>query len=163
MDPVARTGRSQTLDSNSGVFSGGGHCAYVRPLQSSGKLDLFGLPSVFTCIGGALGTPPAERGPSLESIYRVSLAVDLCEYNKIIRPSLKKIILPQPVMGPLKKKKKSGGPVLTGLSIGRSRPIDITSLMRLTSDQTVANHNENGHSIDHHDLILLVYHCASCS
>jgi len=62
-------------------------------------------------------------------------------------------------MGPLKKKKKSGGPVLTGLSIGRSRPIDITSLMRLTSDQTVANHNENGHSIDHHDF-LLVYHCA---
>ena len=23
--------------------------------------------------------PPAERGPSLESIYRVSLTVDLCE------------------------------------------------------------------------------------
>ena len=34
--------------------------------------------SVFTCIG-ALGTPPAERGPSLESIYRVSLTVGLCE------------------------------------------------------------------------------------
>ena len=33
--------------------------------------------AVFTCIG-ALGTP-AERGPSLESIYRVSLTVDLCE------------------------------------------------------------------------------------
>jgi len=29
----------------------------------------------------ALGpwAPPAERGPSLESIYRVSLTVDLCE------------------------------------------------------------------------------------
>ena len=27
--------------------------------------------------------PPAERGPSLESIYRVSLTVDLCEGNKI--------------------------------------------------------------------------------
>ena len=29
----------------------------------------------------ALGpwVPPAERGPSLESIYRVSLTVDLCE------------------------------------------------------------------------------------
>ena len=25
--------------------------------------------------------PPAERGPSLESIYRVSLTVDLCEGN----------------------------------------------------------------------------------
>ena len=34
--------------------------------------------SVFTCIG-ALGTPPAEGGPSLESIYRVSLTVGLCE------------------------------------------------------------------------------------
>ena len=32
--------------------------------------------AVFTCIG-ALGTPPTERGPSLESIYRVSLTVDL--------------------------------------------------------------------------------------
>ena len=29
----------------------------------------------------ALGpwAPPAERGPSLESIYRVSLTIDLCE------------------------------------------------------------------------------------
>jgi len=33
----------------------------------------------------ALGpwAPPAERGPSLESIYRVSLTVDLCEGTKI--------------------------------------------------------------------------------
>ena len=62
--------------------------------------------SVYACIG-ALGTPtPAERGSSLESIYRVSLTVDLCEGNKII--SLKKFISPQPV-GALKKKKKSGG------------------------------------------------------
>ena len=39
--------------------------------------------AVFACIG-ALGTPPpAERGPSLESIYRVSLTVDLCDGNKI--------------------------------------------------------------------------------
>jgi len=58
----------------------------------------------------ALGpwAPPAERGPSLESIYRVSLTVDICEGNKII--SLKKIISPQPVGNPPKKKKKSGGP-----------------------------------------------------
>ena len=28
---------------------------------------------------GALGTRPVERGPSRESIYRVSLTVDLCE------------------------------------------------------------------------------------
>jgi len=34
----------------------------------------------------ALGpwTLPAERGPSLESIYRVFLTLDLCEGNKII-------------------------------------------------------------------------------
>ena len=53
----------------------------------------------------ALGpwAPPAERGPSLESIYRVSLTVDLCEGNKII--SFKKIISPQPVGGPSKNKK----------------------------------------------------------
>ena len=47
--------------------------------------------SVFTCIG-ALGTlPPIRTGPgSLESIYRVSLTVDLCEGNEII--SFKKIL-----------------------------------------------------------------------
>jgi len=57
-------------------------------------------------LGRALGTPPAERGPSLESIHRVSLTVDLCETNKII--SFKKFISPQPVGGP-SKRKKSGG------------------------------------------------------
>ena len=31
----------------------------------------------------AVGTP-AERGPSLESIYRVFLTVDLCEGKKIV-------------------------------------------------------------------------------
>jgi len=53
----------------------------------------------------ALGpwAPPAERGPSLESIYQVSLTVDLCEGNKII--SLKKFISPQQVGGPSKRKK----------------------------------------------------------
>ena len=47
----------------------------------------------------ALGpwAPPAERGPSLESIYRVSLTVDLCEDNKII--CFYKFISPQPVGG----------------------------------------------------------------
>ena len=29
--------------------------------------------------------PLAERGPSLESIYRVSLTVDLCDGNKVIQ------------------------------------------------------------------------------
>jgi len=42
--------------------------------------------------------PPAERSPSLESIYRVSLTVDLCEGNEII--SFTKFITPQPVGGP---------------------------------------------------------------
>ena len=53
----------------------------------------------------ALGpwAPPAKRGPSLESIYRVSLTVDLCEGNKII--SFKKFTSPQPVGAPQKEKK----------------------------------------------------------
>ena len=56
----------------------------------------------------ALGpwAPPAERNPSLESIYRVSLTVDLCEGNKII--SFKKLFH-HSQLGPLKKK-KTGGP-----------------------------------------------------
>jgi len=42
-------------------------------------LEMMTDSSVFTCIG-ALGTPsPAERGPSLESIYRISLTADACE------------------------------------------------------------------------------------
>ena len=49
--------------------------------------------AVFTCIG-ALGTTPAGRGPSLESIYRVSLTVYFTTANR----------------GPLIKKKKSGSP-----------------------------------------------------
>jgi len=55
----------------------------------------------------ALGpwAPPAERGPSLESIYRVSLTVDLCEGNKII--SLKKLFY-HSQLGHLKKKKNPG-------------------------------------------------------
>jgi len=77
-----------------------------------GKLYLYlfytrSIPSsVFTCIG-ALGTPtPAERGPSLESIYRVSLTADLREGNKIT--SFLKIYFITASWGPLKKKKKSG-------------------------------------------------------
>ena len=60
--------------------------------------------SVFTCTG-ALGTP-AEWGPSLESIHRISLKVDLCEGNKII--SFKEFISPEPVGGPQKEKKYPG-------------------------------------------------------
>ena len=49
--------------------------------------------------------PPAERGPSLESIYRVSRTVDLCEGNKII--SFKKLFH-HSQLGALQKEKKSG-------------------------------------------------------
>ena len=56
----------------------------------------------------ALGlAPPAKRGISLESIYRVSLTVDLCEGNKII--SLKNLFH-HSQLGPPQKQKKSGGP-----------------------------------------------------
>ena len=55
----------------------------------------------------ALGpwTPPAERGPSLESIYRVSLTLDLCEGNKII--SFKKLFH-HSQLGALQKEKHPG-------------------------------------------------------
>jgi len=56
----------------------------------------------------ALGpwAPPAERGPSLESIYRVSLTVDLCEGNNII--SLKKLFHHSQLGTPQKEKKIRG-------------------------------------------------------
>jgi len=60
--------------------------------------------------------PPAERSPSLESIYRVSLAVDLCEGNKII--SFRKFISPQPVGGPSKRKKIRGPKHVPSVPIG---------------------------------------------
>ena len=73
-----------------------------EPLSST-PLSSFPVPSL-----PALGprAPPAERGPSLKSIYRVSLTADLCEGNNII--SLKRIISPQPVAGPQKRKKNPG-------------------------------------------------------
>ena len=57
-------------------------------------------------LGPLAPPPPARRGPSLESIYRVSVTVDLCEGNKII--SFKTFISPQPVGG--LSKRKIGGP-----------------------------------------------------
>ena len=53
-----------------------------------------------------VASSPAERGPSLESIYRVSLRIDLCEGNKII--SFRKFISPQPFRAPQKEKKIRG-------------------------------------------------------
>jgi len=49
-----------------------------------------------------LWAPPAEWGPSLESIYWVFLTVDLCKSNKII--SFKKFISSLRVGGPSKRK-----------------------------------------------------------
>ena len=63
------------------------------------------ISSVFTCIG-SLGTPPAERGPSLESIYRVSLRVNLCDGNKII--SFKNLFHHSQLGAPQKEKKIRG-------------------------------------------------------
>jgi len=61
----------------------------------------------------ALGpwAPPAERGPSLESIYQVSLTVDLCEGNKII--SLKNLFYHSQLGAPQKEKKIRGPWVLS--------------------------------------------------
>ena len=55
----------------------------------------------------ALGpwAPPAEWGPSLESIYRVFLTVDLCEGNQII--SFKKLFYHSQLGAPQLKKKKN--------------------------------------------------------
>jgi len=57
----------------------------------------------------ALGpwAPPAERGLSLESIYRVSLTVGLCEGNKII--SYKKNLFHHSQLGGPQKRKKIRG------------------------------------------------------
>ena len=72
----------------------------ICPIHNAARRPLASLPA------SRPWAPPAERGPSLESIHRVSLTVDLCEGNKII----KKIISPQPVAPPPQKKKKIPGP-----------------------------------------------------
>jgi len=60
--------------------------------------------------------PPAEWGPLLESIYRVSLTVDLCKGNKII--SFLKKYLTTASWGPLKKKKVRGPGHVPSVPIG---------------------------------------------
>jgi len=71
----------------------------------------------------ALGrwAPPVERGPSLESIYRVSLTVDLCEGNKII--SFKNLFH-HSQLGTPQKEKKIRGPCMGTclLPIGQDGP-----------------------------------------
>ena len=59
----------------------------------------------------ALGSwaPTAERGPSLESIYRVSLTVDFCEDNKII--SFKNLFHHSQLGAPHKEKNQGLGHV----------------------------------------------------
>jgi len=58
------------------------------------------LPALGPC------APRAERGPSLKSIYGVSLTVDLCKGNKII--SFKKLFHHSQLGAP--QKEKSTGP-----------------------------------------------------
>ena len=63
-------------------------CYYIRADVLDSKSTKFGTVLVTRSVNAypvpslpALGpwAPPAERGPSLESIYPVSLTVDLCE------------------------------------------------------------------------------------
>ena len=82
-----------------------------RPCRRSRRQPVPSLPAM-----GPLAPPPAERSPSLESIYRVSLAVDLCEGNKII--SFRKFISPQPVGSPSKRKKIRGPKHVPSVPIG---------------------------------------------
>ena len=59
--------------------------------------------AVFTCIG-ALGTP-SRTGPSLESIYRLSVTVDLCEgYGR----KLAAFIAPLSATRPISEQHKNG-------------------------------------------------------
>ena len=57
---------------------------------------------------------------SLESIYRVSLTVDLCKGNKII--SFKQVISPQPVGGPSKINKSGSPGHVPSVPIGEDGP-----------------------------------------
>jgi len=62
------------------------------------------------------GHPPAERGPSLESIYRVSLTVDLCKGNKTV--SFKKLFHHSQLGAPQKEKKIRGPGHVPSMPIG---------------------------------------------
>jgi len=74
---------------------------YQPPLLQTYYQPLASLPA----LGPPWAPPSAERGPSLENIYRVSLTVDLCEGNKMI--SLKKLFHHSQLRA-LKKKKIRG-------------------------------------------------------
>jgi len=71
------------------------------PLGPAGRLpspDPLVLPPVASLPALGPWAPPAERGPLLESIYRVSVTVGVCKGNKIF--GFTKFISPQPVGGP---------------------------------------------------------------
>ena len=81
------------------------------PLDPAGRLHFrsqtpWFCPPVASLPASGPWAPPAERGPLLESIYRVSLTVGVCKGNKIF--SFTKFISPQPVGGPSKRKKIQG-------------------------------------------------------
>jgi len=80
--------------------------------------------AVFTCIG-ALGTTPAGRGPSLESIYRVSLTVYFTTAN---REPLKKKKNPEALgtcpVSPLVKTALSMTPVCWAAQAGHAGQVE---------------------------------------
>ena len=79
----------------------------IRVPDEEGQLRLRHCNPVASLPALGLWAPPAKRGISLESVYRVSLTVDLCEGNKII--SLTNLFH-HSQLGPPQKQKKSGGP-----------------------------------------------------
>ena len=73
------------------MFVGGfgrrnGYCPVVRSLQLTERAQpVASLPALGPWAPPSRAPPPQpSRGPSLESVYRVSLTADLCEGNKII-------------------------------------------------------------------------------
>ena len=95
----------------------------MNPTHSLPKDSVASLP--------ALGpwAPPAERGLSLESIYRVSLTVDLCEGNKII--SLKNLLHHSQLGAPQKEKKSGDFGHVPSVPIGEDGPARTCSVPAL--------------------------------
>jgi len=96
------------------MFVGGfgrrnGYCPVVRSLQLTERAQpVASLPALGLWAPPSRAPPPQpSRGPSLESVYRVSLTADLCEGNKII--SFKNLFH-HSQLGARQKEKKYGGP-----------------------------------------------------
>ena len=83
---------------------------------------------------GPWAPPPAERGPSLESIYRVSLTLDRCEGNKIT--SLKKLFDHRQLGAPQKGKKIRGPWARVQCAHWLRRPCSVPSRIPLKNCST---------------------------